>query len=86
MAERNYEQEFDAVKNDLSALRADLKSLMASLGTNARDSLGDAYQSARQFGSEKVQVAEDQITKNPLASVAVAFGVGLLVGRLLNGK
>lgn len=86
MAAQNYEQELGLVKADLSALRGDVAHLVAVLGQEAKERVGNAAETAKKYGKQGVQVAEHQITEHPFASVAVAFGAGLLLGRLLNGK
>jgi ElaB/YqjD/DUF883 family membrane-anchored ribosome-binding protein len=86
MATRNYEQELDLVKADLSALRDDIKGLVMSVSLDARDRIGTVADKAKKYGKQGAVVAEHQITEHPFASVAVAFGAGLVLGRLLNGK
>ena len=86
MAARNYEQELDLVKADLSGLRDDIKTLVVSLGQDARERISSATDTAKKYGKKGADAAEHQITEHPFTSVAVTFGVGLLLGRLLNGK
>lgn len=86
MTARNYEQELDLVKADLSGLRDDIKTLVVSLGQDARDRISTAADAAKKYGKKGADAAEHQITQHPFTSVAVTFGVGLLLGRLLHGK
>jgi ElaB/YqjD/DUF883 family membrane-anchored ribosome-binding protein len=82
----NYEQELDLVKADLSDLRDDIKTLVVRLGNEARERVRGAADAAKKYGKKGADVAEHQITEHPFASVAVSFGVGLLLGRLLYAR
>lgn len=86
MAAVNYEQELDSVKADLSSLRDDIRGLVVSLGKEAKERMSSAADTAKKYGKQGADAAEHQITEHPFASVAVSFGVGLLLGRLLHGK
>lgn len=86
MAARNYDEELDVLKADLSAVRKDIADLVTALGRDARERLGSAADNVKKYGQQGADAAEHQITEHPFASVAVAFGAGLLLGRLLNGK
>lgn len=86
MAAGTYEEELASVKADLSALRGDIAGLAAAIGKDARARVSSAADTAKRYGQQGAEVAEHQITEHPFASVAVAFGAGLLLGRLLNGK
>jgi ElaB/YqjD/DUF883 family membrane-anchored ribosome-binding protein len=50
------------------------------------DQLGDAYQSARKRGIETAEGIQQVIEERPLTSLALAFGAGLVLGKLLSGK
>jgi ElaB/YqjD/DUF883 family membrane-anchored ribosome-binding protein len=52
----------------------------------AREHAQQAYDTAREKGSEAMDSLESTIRSNPLASLAVAAGVGVVVGLLLRGK
>lgn len=79
---------------DVDALRKDLAEVTKTLKTIG----GEAAQTKTQAAAERIRevssqardqfdhardVAVDQVRERPLSSVAVTFGVGLLVGRLL---
>ncbi|MBX2831130.1 MAG: DUF883 family protein [Rhodospirillales bacterium] len=79
---------------DVDALRKDLAEVTKTLKTIG----GEAAQTKTQAAAERIrevsgqardqfdharEVAVDQVRERPLSSVAVTFGVGLLIGRLL---
>lgn len=86
MATSIFEQELDMVKADVSALRDDIKNLVAAFGKNARERVASAGDTVKIYSKKGAVAAEHQIVEHPFTSVAVAFGTGLLLGRLLNGR
>lgn len=52
---------------------------------NARSYAEDAYGQARVKGTDALANVEQQIKENPLAALAVAAGVGVVVGLWLRG-
>jgi ElaB/YqjD/DUF883 family membrane-anchored ribosome-binding protein len=95
-AELNTEQ----LVTDLKRVVRDSESLLAattdSAGAKAgavRERLGEALESARRTclnleerAVENVKAADQMIRKHPYPSIGVAFGVGLLIGVLVNRK
>lgn len=82
------------LQSDVDALRKDLAEVTKTLKTMT----GETYRSKAQHAAERVRevsgqareqvdhardVAVDQVRERPLTTVALTFGVGMLVGRLL---
>jgi ElaB/YqjD/DUF883 family membrane-anchored ribosome-binding protein len=104
-ANRNLEEEFDALKAGLDTLRKDISSLVNSFGDattdeiktrgrRARAAVGrmsdragevwdDATNEASRRGREGVAAVEQQIEERPFFSVLVAFGIGVVIGKLI---
>jgi ElaB/YqjD/DUF883 family membrane-anchored ribosome-binding protein len=68
--------DFDAVKADLSALKASVQQLLGAAGVSVGDRVGDTARST-------MQAAEKKIQERPFLSVLLVFLVGLLLGRLV---
>ena len=95
MVTRNLDSEFDTVKDDLSKLRADISHLSSALkdttSANVREQM-EAIRTridkitgeARTHGRQSIDDIADHIEERPLASVLIAFGVGVLLGRLID--
>ncbi|MDT0634692.1 hypothetical protein [Spectribacter hydrogenoxidans] len=90
MAAQNSD-EVQALKDDLQTLRQDFSQLTESLKNNLRDELGAGADAARasaaQFqdrAREATRGLEAEVAARPLTSVAAAFGVGFLLGKLLD--
>jgi ElaB/YqjD/DUF883 family membrane-anchored ribosome-binding protein len=86
--------DMEALRKDLAALLGavgdaasdELKSRggrARAAATRARAALGEAAEEAERRGTESLASLEQRIEERPLASVLIAFGVGLLVGKLL---
>jgi ElaB/YqjD/DUF883 family membrane-anchored ribosome-binding protein len=95
MTTRNIDGEFDTVKDDLTKLRNDIADLSAALkdvtSEAVRDQIGvirdridQLTGEAKVHGRQTLDTVTDHIEERPLASVLIAFGVGMLIGRLLD--
>jgi ElaB/YqjD/DUF883 family membrane-anchored ribosome-binding protein len=92
---RNLESEFDTVREDLSKLRSDISSLTEAFQSTAKDrfsrqwsgaqdKFGKLSDKARTQSRETLEDLAEEIEGRPLTSVFIAFGVGILLGRLLD--
>jgi ElaB/YqjD/DUF883 family membrane-anchored ribosome-binding protein len=97
MAERDLNKDVDAIKSDLDALRKDLASVLETIKGTAKsraESELDALQKRmnqiaadiQTSGRDSLRAVEGQIGEKPLVSVAVAFAVGLMLGKLLDHR
>jgi ElaB/YqjD/DUF883 family membrane-anchored ribosome-binding protein len=82
-----------AIEEDIAALREDLKTLTASVaglakekGDNLRADLGAKADKAMASGREAAESMQDAVRERPMTSVFVAFGVGVLIGHLLDRR
>jgi len=86
-------EEVDRLRADVSALRENLSHLTkdaaraAKAGVyEAKTHLSDAAAAAADKGRQAAGALEQKVEENPLVSVGIAFGVGLLVGALLRAR
>ena len=97
MAERDLNKDVDAIKSDLDALRKDISSVVQTIkGTakNRAESEIEALQKrinqiasdVQTSGRDSLRAVEGQIGEKPLVSVAIAFAVGLMVGKLFDRR
>lgn len=97
MADRDLNKDVDAIKSDLDALRKDLSNALETIKGSARsraESEIDALQKrlnsiasdVQTTGRESLRAVEGQIGDKPLVSVAVAFAVGLMLGKLFDRR
>jgi ElaB/YqjD/DUF883 family membrane-anchored ribosome-binding protein len=95
MTSHDVEGEFGAVKDDLAKLRGDIANLSNALKELTSETVHERIDSLRDgidrlTGDAKLQSREalddltDRIEERPLTSVLLAFGVGLLLGRLFD--
>ncbi len=80
----------------IETLKADLKSLAATVKTSASTAVENRGETVKAVATEKSELAkarydelsnqaETQIREKPLSSMAIAVGAGVLLGALLRG-
>ena len=95
MTSHDVEGEFGAVKDDLAKLRADIANLSAALKELTSDTVHERIDSlkgridhiahdAKDRGRQAMDDLADHIEERPVSSVLIAFGVGILLGRLFD--
>ncbi len=95
MATRNVEGEFDTLKDDLGKLRADVSNLSSALKDVTSDTVREQVEiiraridsiaaDAKLQGRASLDDLTGRIEERPLASVLIAFGVGVLIGKLFD--
>lgn len=82
--------DFDALKADLAQLRNDIRGMSGHAVDAARTGVGAAKErvqhaahAAADIAKDNVKSFEKKIEDHPLQSVAIALGVGVLIGSLL---
>ena len=82
-------KDFKQVKDDLASLTKVLKDLGAKRAAEGVDELKEARDKVeaqlRQAASEARGTLEDQVREKPLGTLAMAFAIGLLLGKTLRG-
>ncbi|XAL99583.1 hypothetical protein OT109_18635 [Phycisphaeraceae bacterium D3-23] len=81
------------LRGDIESLKADIASLKDDLGSALGSAMAEGKASAKaakeQLG-EKIESGQDSleacITEHPIRSVAIAAGVGLVLGFLYRGR
>jgi ElaB/YqjD/DUF883 family membrane-anchored ribosome-binding protein len=97
MAERDLSKDVDTIKTDLDVLRKDLANALETIKGTAKsraESEIDALQKRlnqiaadlQTTGRDSLRAVEGQIGERPLVSVAIAFAVGLMLGRLFERR
>jgi ElaB/YqjD/DUF883 family membrane-anchored ribosome-binding protein len=97
MAERDLTKDVDAIKTDLDVLRKDLSNVLATIKGTAKSRaeteldalhkrLNDIATDLQVSSRDSLRAVESQIGEKPLVSVAVAFAVGLMVGKLFDRR
>ena len=95
MTSHDVEGEFGTVKDDLAKLRADIANLSAALKELTSETVHDQIDSlkgridhltsdAKARSRQTLDDLADHIEERPVSSVLIAFGVGILIGRLFD--
>lgn len=90
---------FETIVDDLSTLKRDIGRLMDQMKTGAVDGASEAtqnllnqlnerasdiYDNLSDQGERSVKAISRQVEERPITSLLVAFGVGMIVSRLLS--
>lgn len=82
-----------SVEDDLAALRADLRALTESVsglakdkGDEVRAKIADSADRAVASGRQTAETMQETVRERPMTSVAIAFGVGMLIAHLLDRR
>ncbi len=85
--------EIDQLKNDLRTLREDFSKLGKDVvsatrhgAESATDAARDAWDVTKEHGVKAKHDVEHTIEKHPLAAVAIALGVGVVIGKILDRR
>lgn len=82
MVERSLDKEFDVLKNDLGTLKEDVSNIAKLLAKKGSAQLNDAVDQGKARVQAGVDVLEDQVTARPLTSLLLAFGIGIMLGKI----
>ena len=91
------EKQTQAITNDMSQLADDARALMAATADVAGDKVGEArkrlaaaldsgkemYGRVKEKAVEGVKVADKTVRENPYQAIAIAAGVGAIIGYLV---
>jgi ElaB/YqjD/DUF883 family membrane-anchored ribosome-binding protein len=87
------ETDIQALQEQLQQLRSDFAALSATLKDLARHGLGEAAQRASAPGERawaevkrQADAVTQEIEEKPIASALTAFGIGLVLGVLVNSR
>jgi ElaB/YqjD/DUF883 family membrane-anchored ribosome-binding protein len=86
-------KDIDQIRKDLAALRGDVTSLTASIrhlaaagGRDTMDRIEELTDRAKDKAGEALRSSERTLGEHPFASVATGFGLGIVLGVLLDRK
>lgn len=96
-AERDLRQDLDVLKTDLDVLKKDIGTIVESLKGQAssraeaeleqvRKRVGKLAGDLQSQGREQIRTIEAQIEERPLASLAMAFAIGLIFGKIFDRR
>jgi len=78
--------DIDKLKEDLTHLRSDIGSLTETLVGTGRDSAKAVRDQVQHRVESGIDSAKKCIEERPVTTMAAAFGVGLLLGKLFSSK
>lgn len=96
-AERDLRQDIETLKGDLETLKSDIGTLVQSLKGTASSRAEQELDQVRQRvsrlagdlqsqGKEQLRSFEAHVEERPLASLAMAFAIGLIFGKMFDRR
>ena len=76
--------EFAELKSDVSKLTETLKKLYGDTAEEGRARARRAAERSRERARETYGAFEEEIGERPLTTIAAAFGIGFVIGKLLD--
>jgi len=76
--------EIESLKSDVSKLTDTIKRVSSERASQERERVRQTAEQSRQKASEAAGVVGQEIQQRPLTSLAAAFGVGFVLGKMLN--
>lgn len=76
--------EFANLRSDVSKLTDTMKKLYGDTAAEGRTRARQAAERSRERARETVGTFEEEISERPLTSIAAAFGIGFIIGKLLD--
>lgn len=76
--------EFSALKSELSDMGKTLSELAKSAADESRGRIRSAADQSRQQARETWGAFENEVEERPMTSLAIALGVGFILGKLLD--
>jgi ElaB/YqjD/DUF883 family membrane-anchored ribosome-binding protein len=83
---RTIEEDIAALREDLKALSSNVAGLAKEKGESLRAGLESQADRVAASGREAAETVQDAVRERPMTSVFVAFGVGVLIGHLLDRR
>ncbi|MEE4303254.1 DUF883 family protein [Wenzhouxiangella sediminis] len=77
-------EEFNQLKDELSGIGKTVRQLAHTATDEGRDRLRSAAEHSRQQARETWSAFEHEVEERPMTSIAVALGIGFILGKLLD--
>lgn len=78
------QEQMDALRKDFAGLTSTLKDMSASYAKDGQARVKSAADEAQKQVKDSLGRAQNEVEQHPFSSMAVSFGVGLLLGKLLD--
>jgi len=85
-AETKLSSEMQQLKQDFGKLKGDLAEVLRLAGSEGKQKLKAACETASDYGRDALDVSRQTIKERPLTYVLVAFIAGVLVAKILDRK
>lgn len=78
------QEQMDTLRKDFASLTGTLKEMSAGYARDGQARVKNAADEAQKQVRDSLGRAQSEVEQRPFSSMAVAFGIGLLLGKLLD--
>jgi ElaB/YqjD/DUF883 family membrane-anchored ribosome-binding protein len=78
------QKQVDALRKDFSELAATLKDVTANYAHQSQEKLKDKAEYLQDQAKASARRAQAEVEAHPYTSMAFAFGIGLIIGKILD--
>lgn len=78
------QEQLDTLRKDFADVTSTLKEMSSSYAKQGQARVKDAAGEAQKQVRDSLDRAQSEVEQRPFSSMAVAFGVGLLLGKILD--
>ncbi len=82
--QQDLQEQLNALRNDFSEITQTVREMSANRAHQGQEKLRETADRTRAQVRESLHSVQGEIEQRPYASMAAAFGVGLLLGKLLD--
>lgn len=82
--QRELQEQLNTLRNDFAEVTKTVREMSAARAQQGQERLRDTAQRTRAQARESLHTVQSEIEQRPYASMAVAFGAGLLLGKLFD--
>lgn len=78
------QEQLNALRKDFSDLASTMKNMTAEYAKEGQDKLKDTADKVQRQATDSFNKAQGEVEAHPYTSMAVAFGIGLVIGKILD--
>ncbi len=83
-SEQELQEQLNALRSDFAEITKTVKGLSSAYAREGQDRLRDTANRAQAQFKDSLGEVQGEIERHPFSSLAVAFGVGLIIGKILD--
>lgn len=78
------QQQLNALREDFGEITKTLKTLTSDYAEQSQNKIRQTAERAQQQAKQSINRAQHEVEAHPYTSMAVAFGIGVVIGKILD--